>query len=134
MSSPALTATLVRFNASDMVTGVFAVLARRGFTSLYARGPRLDHALFGAYTRLVEISSIYGLKLRFCATPDSTTVFPSALYLLATIGLIHYYDGDLVLNTRALGLVELTDLPGEPLLYEDLACAFRSVYNSRTED
>ena len=128
------TLTKTRINATDMMTGVLAVVSHHGTTSLYHNTESLERAFYAASLHLVKRSEALGLNVRFAATPESTQVLPHTLYALAVSGLLTYFDGDICLNTRNFSLVDLTKLPGSPELYDELTKIFFSAYNHATPE
>jgi hypothetical protein len=117
-----------RVNATDMMIGVLAVISRCGVTSLYYNTDAINRAFYAASLHLIEAAESLGLNVRFAAAPESDRVLPAALYLLSASGLLTYSGGDLYLSTRRLALVDLTDLPGNPELYTELASVFLTAY------
>ena len=110
--------------------GIFARIAKRGYTSLYYKEPALQAAFYEATLHLKEQAVALELDVRFPAVAESTRTLPDALYTLSACGLIHYYDHDIILHARRLALVDLSALPGTPQLYTDLADTFLKAYNA----
>lgn len=125
------TPTRTRVNATDMMTGLLAVLSARGYTSLHYRETPLQRGFYAAASHLKDMAPGLGLNVRFPATAESTRELPHALHVIAACGLISYQGGDLCFSkagfTKAsfskasLSLIDLATLPGSPDLYRDLA-------------
>jgi hypothetical protein len=121
-----------RFTSADFASGLLYAIASRPLTSLRT-GPRLDAGLLGAYARLRQLESDYGIDVRFAAVADEFGQSEALSYSLSAAllrGLFSYdYDDILIDRRRIHAVVDLADLPATPELYEELASAFFTSYN-----
>ena len=108
-------------------------MARRGITSIYTKGPGMDRGLYAAFLRLRDLAGEYALNVRFSAQPEDSPSVEAAVASFVGRGLAGYHNWDLEFRQGNVRLVDLDDLPGGHLLYEDLADVFLHAYNLRPD-
>jgi hypothetical protein len=121
----------------QMVSGIFGVLARRGYSTLSIRTSQVDFAMEQAFERLVLLAPQKDLDLRFCVRRDlygDSAAIRSAITGAAQSGLVSF-DGPEYQNVRLTPVasrMDLESLPGGAKLYEDLTDVFVASYENRT--
>lgn len=126
-----------RVTADNFVTGIFGVLAKRGYTKVSIRTDMLDEAMAKAFTRLAERAKASDLDLRFRVNRDlygTSPVIRTAISRAAQRDLIsldnpEYQDIRFTANARSL---DLDHLPGGSAMYKELADVFIASYEART--
>jgi hypothetical protein len=127
---------MTRMTADQMVSGVLATLARRGYTTLSIRTTQLDAAMEQVFEALTAVAVEEGLDLRFCVSRDlhgdSHTVHNAVAGAvqsgLVGLGGPQYQD---IRFTKTASRLDLDSLPGGRALYERLTDVFIARYNNR---
>lgn len=124
---------MARMTADNLVTGIFGVLAKRGYAKVSIRTDQLDSAMERAFEELVELAPRLDLDLRFRVNRDlhgDATVIRSAIARAAQRDFIsldnpEYQDIRFTGNARR---IDLSLLPGGADLYRHLADVFIANY------
>ena len=124
-----------RMTADDLFTGLFAALAKRGFTSFSIRTDRVDGSVKAVFDELTERANDLALNLRFIVKPnahgESATV-REALANASLRGLISIDNPEFqhvrLQPDKMDQIVRSEALPGGADLYDDLAKTFIDHY------
>jgi hypothetical protein len=128
---------VARINPGSVINGLLYCLSKRGYESIYVRTSKFNDALNEAFITLIDIAPRYNLRPSFAIAPDEFGESAIALNAITAatlrgVAIFTGFSNEYLILNNTIRVVRLSDLPGPPEVYEEIASAFITKYTEKS--